>query len=304
MRRLTIALLIATIGLAGCSQSEPGASVTEPVVADDSKETDVESTPTTTDPPSTTTTTTSTTTTTTSTTTTTTVPPAKIAKFRLTNTRVNVGQEVSLQWSVEGSESVELRIDDEEFIGVPPEGNLPFTPDAEGRHTYTLRAAAADGVRKYQTVTLVVVTPKGSWVPFSGTDDLTGVRTTGVAVEASDVDADDERLYDDPPTLAFLCRGDEKVAHVSWGGRYVAESVYTDRIKVQYRVDETLFDGQESETTNNEAVWVRDPSRFLSQLKGRTNLIYRTWNFNGEVVGTATFNIAHLENNLEELPCY
>ena len=167
-----------------------------------------------------------------------------------------------------------------------------------------IRAVGQDGSETTDRERIYATFPSGDWRPFAQTDELTGEQTKGVALLADKVTGLEWPYDDSEVWLIVECRGLEQVAFVDWGGPYVASNVITGYINVSYNVDGELYDSKEHQTTDNEAVWIIAPQTFVSRVFNKRTLIYRAWNFDDTVIGTATFNLAHLENHADSLPCF
>ncbi len=301
----TAALLAGLLLFTACADNA-GVTLTDDEAEAESSRTTLTTTSTTTAPTTTSTTTTTTTaptTTSTTTTTTTTIPLPTINRFLFDKARVAVDESARLSWIVSNSVFVELKVEGEEYQQVEPSGHLIIAPQEAGTYSYELRATGASGKRLSSYTSASWYVPYGMWVTRNWTDPVTEVHTKGIGLNASDSTGLDWTAEDEVQSLHFQCRGSDRVALVVYGG-YIAENVRTDRIKVEYNVDGKIYSRRDRETTDNESVWVSEPQTFFNSLLDSETLVYRSFNYDGDTNGTLFFDVSHLRNNLERVPCF
>ena len=142
----------------------------------------------------------------------------------------------------------------------------------------------------------------GEWtLDFDETDPLTRVRTLALGVAASDYTYSstlDQSLYA-APHLFVACTSDG-VWYLSiwWGGQYVADQAIsytplTYGIPVSYRFDNSaLRSAIWEEGSPSEFTLTYDVLSFWEEMWDSDQLVFRAWNFDNDVIGTATFEVS------------
>ena len=142
----------------------------------------------------------------------------------------------------------------------------------------------------------------GEWtLGFDETDPLTRVRTLALAVAATDhtyPSTLEQDLYA-APQLFVVCASDGLwYMSIWWGGKYVADQAIsynplTYGVPVSYRFDNSeLRSATWQEGSPNEFTLTYDALSFWQEVWDSDQLVFRAWNFDSGVIGTATFNVS------------
>ena len=144
-----------------------------------------------------------------------------------------------------------------------------------------------------------------AWKSFeSESDAITGTKRSGVRTSGRMVGSDPHAsLYSDP-SLILRCSGKSFDAYATWGGRFLAANVRTDRIQTMYKIDDrnpvsTFSD----ESVDNEASFLDSPSLFASNLLDGDQVVIRVTSYDDTTM-TAGFPITGLRHEKEKLGCW
>ena len=142
----------------------------------------------------------------------------------------------------------------------------------------------------------------GGWtLDYDVTDPLTRVRTLALAVTATDhtyPSTSDYSLYA-APQLFVVCTSDGQwYINIWWGGKYVADQPVSSNpltygVPVSYRFDDSeLRSANWEEGSPSEFTLTNDVLSFWEEMWDSDQLVFRAWNFDNAVIGTATFNVS------------
>ena len=101
--------------------------------------------------------------------------------------------------------------------------------------------------------------------------------------------------------LLVMCYRNNWDVGLSWPGRKV-DGPDQANLRVSYRVDDNaLLEVYGIESTTQNAVFIVEPEPFIINLLDSSELVVRALNADGKEIGSATYNISHLANRIDEL---
>ena len=142
----------------------------------------------------------------------------------------------------------------------------------------------------------------GDWVFREMVDALDRRSQQNLYVEASRWEYPNARsLQNTPANFLIRCFRNRWSVAVWWGGQEVF-GPRQESMRVAYRIDNrpsVTING--SESTSGKEVFIEEPVPFIFELLNRSTLVIRAWNADDSEIGTATFNISHLGNRVDQL---
>ena len=142
----------------------------------------------------------------------------------------------------------------------------------------------------------------GQWtLDLDETDPLTRVRTLAVATIATEhafSSTLDQSLYAAPHLLVVCTSDGVWYLSIWWGGKFVADQLISTSpviygVPVSYRfADSELRSATWEEGSPTEFTISYDVLSFWEEMWDSDQLVFRAWNYDDSVIGTATFNVS------------